>query len=100
VTPASRRARALVRLATALFALGTLLVPAGVVAPVSAGDDATTLELVVATRAVTAPATAAGAIPTADDDRTTPAPALTGDLLHPDLEPHDGPPPLRGPPSH
>jgi hypothetical protein len=99
VTPTSRRVRALVRLVTALFALGTLVVPAGVVAPATHGDDATAVELVLGTRTVAAPVAAAGSAATGDDDTTIAAPSTDDGLVHPDLEPHDGPPPLRGPPS-
>ena len=89
----------MVRLVTALLALGTFVVPASAVDATVHGDDAASVEVVVDSRTATTPMARADVVPPDGDERSIDAPTTDDDLLHPDLEPHDGPPPLRGPPS-
>jgi hypothetical protein len=86
-------------LLTVVFALLAMLAPAGVAAADTVADDAPAHELVFSVRTAVAPVAPRADAAAADDDRPIGLAPTDDDLVHPDLEPHDGPPLLRGPPA-
>ena len=94
-------ARPLVRLLAVLLALGALHAPSTSAAASSSvpSDDSVAQELVLTVRSALAPVTPTGDDTLPDADAPVGTASTDDDLVHPDLEPHDGPPPLRGPPA-